>query len=227
MRGNGLLHARRPRLHLLHVGKTGGTAIKAALAPHRRRASYELELHEHRTVLRDVPDGDSFSFSTRDPVDRFVSAFYSRQREGRPRYVMPWSDEEAVVFRRYGTANTLAEDLGAEDEVTRRTAEDAMRTIRHVRDPYWRWFEDAEYLRSRADRLLFVMHQERLDEDFARFVELIGLDPARVTLPSDERAAHRNPDDVDRELSDAARANLERWYASDYGFLSLCDALVG
>ena len=114
------------RAHFLHLGKTGGTAIKAALEPHVSEGAYQLELHGHVIRLKNIPRREPFFFAVRDPVDRYLSGFYSRQRQGAPRYHEPWSPPEKEAFERFETANDLAEAIYAEDRDTsqRRAASD-------------------------------------------------------------------------------------------------------
>ena len=101
----------RERPHFLHIGKTGGAAVKHALKP--VAAAGHLMLHGHDVRLHDVAPGEQVFFFLRDPLSRFVSAFYSRQREGRPRYVVPWTPDEEAAFGRFRTANELADGLSS------------------------------------------------------------------------------------------------------------------
>src|SRR4051812_28297644 len=105
------------RLHFLHVGKTGGTAIKRALRSGQVRATPygRLLLHRHRFTLRDVPEDDFVFFCVRDPIARFVSGFYSRRDQGRPRYHFEWSPAEATAFATFATPEQLAGALAADD----------------------------------------------------------------------------------------------------------------
>jgi hypothetical protein len=60
----GMMHRLQTRrvAHLLHIGKTGGTATKKALKGYECAAEYELTLHEHNFTSEDVPSGErSFS----------------------------------------------------------------------------------------------------------------------------------------------------------------------
>ncbi|MCP3675876.1 MAG: hypothetical protein GY829_15615 [Gammaproteobacteria bacterium] len=79
----------REIIHLLHIRKTAGSALKKALLNDLISARYKIELHQHSFRLCDVPPGDKVIFVTRDPVSRYVSGFYSRQRMGKPRYHIP------------------------------------------------------------------------------------------------------------------------------------------
>jgi hypothetical protein len=122
--------------HFLHPGKTAGTAMKQALQDAGQPPNYRLQLHTHGVRMADLPRGDKFFFVVRDPVDRFVSGFYSRQRQGRPRFVRPWSEGEARAFRRFSTPQELADALSSTGD-ERASAVDALESIEHVRTSYW------------------------------------------------------------------------------------------
>jgi hypothetical protein len=211
-------------LHFLHLPKTGGTAVTAALEPHVRGAGYRLILHGHGFRLQDVPRGEKAFFFLRDPITRFVSGFHSRQREGRPRYERPWSAGEARAFRRFATPDALATALTADDLEVRGAAIEAMHVIQHVNARYGRWLGDEEYLRSRAADVWFVGRQESLDEDFEWVRAALSL-PREVALPRDDVGAHRSPAGLDTGLGSTATDNLRAWYAADYRVLEICDRM--
>src|SRR5829696_3066808 len=125
-------------VHFIHIGKTGGTALKSVLRP-VFKAGTETPLgpvivHKgHSFRLRDVPRGDKALFCVRDPVSLFVSAFDSRLRKGQPKFYFEWSPAEAEAFGRFPTPQALAEALASPDRRTRKQAEAAMRAIQHVR----------------------------------------------------------------------------------------------
>jgi hypothetical protein len=215
----------RPPLHVFHIGKTGGTALGETLLEHGDAARYRLVFGGHTLTLRDVPVGEKFMFVIRDPLKRFVSAFNGRFREDRPRYHYPWRDEERVAFAIFKTADQLATALSAPAAGERRRAEEAMRGIGHVNTPYSYWFEDEQRFRARVPDLFFIGFTERLDEDFELLKRKLGL-PPEARLPRDETAAHRTPAGFAAQLSDVARANLERWYERDLAFVRLCQELA-
>lgn len=212
-------------VHFLHIGKTGGTALREALRKHTTCPHYFIALHKHDLKLSDVPFGEKTVFFLRDPIRSYVSGFMSRQRQGLPRYFSAWSPDEKRVFERFGTANELALSLSSEDEEIHVAAERAMRSIKHVRSSFWDWFGDRNYFRSRLGDILFVGFQERLDEDFNRLKSILGL-PEDLCLPRDDVRAHKNPRNIDIHLEDTALRNLLTWYARDYQFLELCKEIV-
>lgn len=210
-------------LHFLHISKTGGTAIKHALRP---LAPIEnLILHPHHVPLSDIPAGERVFFVLRDPLTRFVSAFYSRQREGRPRYVEPWNPGEAAAFGRFRTPNELANGLSSISAAERKKAERAMRAIPHINIRYWDWLISPAYLQSRAEDILFIGLQEHLTADFAILRGLLAL-PDSVQLPDDDTDAHRNPASLDRTLDAQAVRNLKACHREDYIALRECQRLA-
>jgi hypothetical protein len=210
-------------VHMLHIRKTGGTAVKAALSSVETGPDLRLMLHPHRVSLRDVPSSDELFFFVRDPVARFVSGFESRRREGRPAHYHPWSPAERRAYERFATAEELAAALASAAPEERRAAEQAMNGINHVRSRLSDWLGDEALLKSRRGRILLVGWQETLDLDFRRLVELLAL-PSETSLPSDEAAAHRSSPDGSREvIAEKAKATIRDWYADDY---RLIDALT-
>ena len=49
-------------VHFIHIGKTGGTAIKYANKPQQVNSHYKIYLHSHNFRLRDVPTGEKVVF---------------------------------------------------------------------------------------------------------------------------------------------------------------------
>jgi uncharacterized membrane protein YkvA (DUF1232 family) len=212
-------------LHVLHIGKTGGTALKHALLEHRNSSGYELLLHGHDVRLANIPPGERFMFAIRDPLGRFVSAFNGRLREDRPRYHYPWREEERLAFALFRTPNDLAVALSASDRMRRNQAEAAMRGIGHVKSTYSLWFPDEHAFLSRVPDLFFIAFQERLDEDFEQLKQKLGL-PPELELPKTELDAHQTPLGFDKELNAVARGNLRGWYARDLAFVEVCRTLA-
>ena len=163
-------------------------------------------------------------FLVRDPVERFISGFNSRLRQGKPRYDTPWDDAERVAFAAFTSPDQLVHALALDDADERASAERAMRSIRHVKTSYWDWFENEAYLRSRLDDLLLIGRTERLADDFERLREALTL-PDDVQLPDDAVGSHRSPRTGEPSLEPDAVETLRRWYARDYDFIELCDEI--
>lgn len=205
-----LLQGKR-KLHFLHISKTGGTAIKQALKGCTSKR-FEIELHGHDFRLPDVPAGEFAFFVVRDPVERFVSGFNSRLRQGKPRYNSPWSPEEALAFSRFATPNALAEAIYVEDLQVREFAQHAMSSISHIRGHMSHWIGDLSD--KDLDRIVFIGAQPTLTKDFAELTNHLQLED-RPVLPDSDIQAHRNPSHLDRNLSGKAHAALLQWYEQD------------
>jgi hypothetical protein len=216
--------ARKPRAHYLHIGKTGGTAIIAALGPVTNAGQYEIVLDGHDVDLRQIPLGEKFFFVVRDPLERFVSAFCDRQRCSRPRYDVGWTLEEERAYGLFSTPDSLGCALSSPDDGLRAAAQEAMTSIYHVRHSYWHWFDDPEYFNSRLRDVLFIMWLPSLHSLFPQLCSLLGL-RERPELPSDDVGAHRNPASESPYLSDRAIQNLKQWYRPDYEFVEICGKL--
>ncbi len=212
-------------MHILHIGKTGGTAIGWAIKHYGASSAQPVVLHPHSVRLVDIPCGEPVIFFLREPISRFVSGFYSRQRRGQPRYLSPWSPEEEVAFATFSTPNQLALALSSPILKERAAAQQAMRHIEHVKSYYWDWFLDREYFSSRLADIAFIGFQKRLAADFEVLKGKLGL-PDHATLPSSDVQAHRNPICLDRRLDDRAIANLTQWYRRDFEFVALCQSLL-
>ncbi|MCI5157057.1 MAG: hypothetical protein D3906_01210 [Candidatus Electrothrix sp. AUS1_2] len=232
--------------HLLHIGKTGGSAVRHAFSnslkvlvdggDHNTKTwvvslpemPYVVQMHPHNIRLRDVPEGEKVIFFLRDPVSRFVSSFYSRKRKGAPRYHFEWHPDEAVAFARFSTANELAGALNADDTETAEAAAKAMRSSFHVNTSFWDWFENKEYFLSRKEDIFFIGFQENLNADFKRLKRKLELPKTLpIDLPSGEVEAHRGlHSEADRVLEENAVNNLKQWYAQDYDFLQVCQNLL-
>jgi len=203
-------------IHVLHIGKTGGTALKAALAPFAAEGRFVL--HGHATRCSDCPPGSRIFFVVRHPVDRFVSAFNSRLRRGRPRFDYPWSPRQALVFSLFRSPNALAEGLGSRNPLVRLAAGLSMRAIGHLRRRLSYWI-DAEEI-ERNPRLI-VGTLATLDADLRRLLAIAGIEePAE--LPTDPVEAHVTPPQFDKSLSAGAVRNLTRYFRSDIALYEAC-----
>lgn len=204
--------------HFLHPGKTAGTAVKFALGDAPPSPRFDVLVHTHGVRMVDLPRRDMFFFVVRDPVDRFVSGFSSRQRQGRPRHNTPWTPDERRAFERFDTPQALADALGGTG-AGREAAVEAMSSIQHVRASYWYWFGDETAFDRRADRVLFVGFQECLDDQLPVLAERLGLPGLHV--PADDVTANRSTA-VKPALTDEARSVMAEWYAADYRFVDRC-----
>ena len=205
---------KKEKIHLLHIGKTGGSNLKATLQKVNHK-KYEFVFHPHEITLEDIPVGEKFYFCIRDPLARFQSGFYSRKRKGQPRYYTEWSRSEKLAFEKFDTPEDLAICLEIGDK-DYEFAKSAMTSIEHVNSSYWDWFKNEEYFNSRISDLFYVLQLETFEKDFNNFLSKLSLSE-NVKLGNDKLTMHSN--NVDYFLSDRSKENLKQWYRSEYEFM--------
>jgi hypothetical protein len=218
-------------VHILHVSKTGGTAMRYAVRRERLAAGGTLPspwgpiwAHEHNFRLSDVPKGDKAIITLRDPVSRFLSGFCSRQRKGAPRHLREWTEAERMAFSWFSTPQELADALAEPPGDARERAEIAMRSITHLKRRMTLWTGKPAYLLRHLDKVLFFARQETLDDDWERLRELLEL-PSGLILPRDDVVAHRTLYSCDLALSRRGIEALRAWYAQDYKVLEIAERL--
>ena len=204
----------------MHIGKTGGTAIKCALKDHLNTSKGTILLHGHNTALADIPEGEKVFFFLRDPISRFISGFYSRQRKGQPRHFTEWAPKEKAAFEQFSSPNEIAcglvnGNLGARA---------AMNNIQHLNKLEY-WFESLEYFKTRTDDMFFIGFQETLEKDFSTLkLDLDIHEPC--TLPADNISAHRSSFDLNRSLEEHGISALNDWHQEDRQYISLSKKLM-
>lgn len=208
------------KVHFLHIGKTGGSAVKSVLKDFPETDKFEIILHSHDTTVRDIPAGESIIFFLREPVSRFISGFYSRKRKGQPRYYSEWSAEEKKIFDSYTTPNEMALSLQNKDD----KAIKGMFYVQHLMR-YHYWFGSLEYFKSRVDDILYVGFQESLHDDFRNIIKLLGISDD-VALPTNDIDAHRNPPNIDKTIEERGITALKDWYYEDTMFIELCKGIM-
>jgi hypothetical protein len=212
------------QVNLLHIGKTGGSAIKNTIKEKNiilTNANYEIKLCGHDKILG--TSSGFYAFFVRDPIERYVSGFLSRLRKGQPLYDVPHSPDEELAFKNFGTPNQLAETLSSTDPVRNQLAISAMESIFHVKNGLKYYLGGRQNLINNMDRILYVGRTEFLDDDFPQMLEKFQIN--RTELITDEVKIHKTPEQyyMMKHLSPLAIENLLRWYAEDY---EIIDCLV-
>lgn len=210
-------------VHFLHIGKTGGSSIKYGLKYKGKpyiHNQFIIICQPHFFKLKDTRAGEKFFFIVRDPVERFISGFYSRKRKGQPRIYSEWSANEKTAFETFNTPNELAVAISSKNVKIKTKAIMAMKSITHINTSYWDWFNNKSFFLNRLDDIFFIGNQENLGNDFLILKKKLEL-PDDYALPDDEIKQHKNPEDVDKKISPEGMENLKVWYKKDYEFLEL------
>ena len=207
-------------IHVLHVAKTAGSALKrVAQTINRQQSGVRFMLYGHRKTLDALPHGSEYVFATRDPVTRFRSAFLSRQRKGRPLYDLPWNELEGRIFSAFDGPDELAGALFSEGPLSE-LAHEGMRHVPHFK--FQARYTDGVpgFLETRPP--LSILRQERFNDDLNQLLLNLGIRAVGVDQIVSQRI-HANTYQPRHTLSAHSESNLRRWYASDYEYIERCN----
>ncbi len=212
----------QPKYVLLHIGKTGGTSLDTLIRKLKAEdAGLRISKLSHswklRAVARKRPN-TQIGFVVRDPASRFVSAFNSRLRSGRPAHDFEWKTEEAIVYAFFPTANELAEALCSEDERLKSAAQFAMKNIAHLRQGYEHHLGGIDVLESLKDRIYCVCDLNDLNDRLYDFFAPLGLDESKIR----SQFEHMHRDKDASPLSDLALRNLRAVWATEFEIYEYC-----
>lgn len=209
-------------VHFIHIGKTGGTAFIASLKGKAYSENYVLYFHGHRK-LKQFPNGTKVIFFLRNPITRYISAFYSTKRtyEGKGRYAYEPTPFISKVFTEFKTPNELAVSLVDDSSPSKqKLAIAAFDKIFHLQSIF-HYLESKDYLLERKEDILFIGFQETMAKDFEEIKELLGL-PKEIKLPKNEFISNKTPSNYDVHLSDKAIAVIKKYYTEDINFYNYC-----
>lgn len=169
---------------LMHVGKTGGTYLKAIVRANLAEGQNRIALMQHRHRIHDI--GQNFgskaraAFVFREPEARFVSGFYSRQRQGRPQYQSTWQPAEAPAFAFFRSPDALIKGFASGDPTELSMAHYAVENITHLKRDYTFHFGTPAEFDQRAHRVVACLDLKDLDDNIDWFLDRIGLAGAKM-----------------------------------------------
>lgn len=171
------LQAGTPRVRVLHVPKTAGCAVHLALskgvAASPAAGGAPVARERHGVLASACAPGDAVALFVRHPFDRFESAFWSRQRQGKPKFNYPHTPLEAQAFAMFPTPSALATALRDTGRLGR-LAQDFCGAGAHFQ-PQASYALAADGATMRAD---FVGCQEDLANDYPALLAWLGVPPS-------------------------------------------------
>lgn len=217
----------QPTTCLLHIGKTGGSNLKSILRHNAERLPGTLEVCGHAATLKNTRAefgaDRRLAFVVREPTARFVSAFNSRMRQGRPTYNGLWRPEEAAAFLWFETPNDLAEGLGSTSERVKSAALFAMESITHLKKNYQHYLGGLTALKREDARIEMCIDLADLDANMDRVLARLGIEGAEI--PSETRR-HATPPSLSTGLSPEGEAALRDYWAEEYHIYDYCRSIA-
>lgn len=203
----------------IHIGKTGGNSLKDLLLPYQDAELVEKIHLPHRITLKEalaIQKDITVCFALREPSERFVSAFWSRLSNGRPRNNSLWSTEEAAAFQWFQTPNELAEALYCKDARLYSASRFAFSAISHLKYNYAHCFGSVANFDKLKDRIFMAWDLSEFNQRRAEFLEHLGLPLANLSsTPIHSHMRSSGPSSVD-ELSHLAVRNLREFWRQDF-----------
>lgn len=145
----------------LHIGKTGGSGVSDLIRDLRAQGYDTPGRLGHQTTLETVcrkyPRA-KISIIVRDPLERMISGFNSRLRQGRPRNSNIWTSDEATSFAIFRDAESFLRALISDDEFQRSASAFARASIVHVARGYVFHFRSVEFVAANRNRFYHVGH---------------------------------------------------------------------
>jgi hypothetical protein len=206
---------------LLHIGKCGGTYLRSYLNKNTDIPDNLLLLDHPQTLLKTLdkygPDR-KLAFIFRDPTQRFISAFNSRLRQGRPTYDSMWNNGEAIAFQWFETPNSLAEALYCGDERLMSAARFTMKSIQHLNLNYQYYLGSVECLKKERKNIIVCSSLENLDANLPKILKLLGI---HEVTSNEEPEYHRALIKAE-PLTKVAEKNLRRFWQKEYEIVEYC-----
>lgn len=172
---------------ILHIPKTGGTSLADTLKALAKDGHTIPIKFPHGWRARNILEASSktrICCLIRDPIDRAISGFNSRLRQGRPRYDNLWTVGEAVSFSFFSSGLEMIDGLAAEDDRTKSAALFALHNITHLKYNYEYYFEGPEYIDTIKSQIGIVENMS----DYDRFCDRLF---SEINIPLDTTSDHR------------------------------------
>ena len=224
--GSGEVEAVKNTICLLHVGKTGGTTVKEKIKNAGQSKENVIVGTHEMTIEKSAKTHGAHrkvAFLFRDPLERFVSGFYSRLRQGRPAYSVIWTAAEAVSFSYFHTPNELAEALSSDDERLKSAARFAFNSLVHLKLDYKHYFGSASRLsmEESSGNIVVCCETSKLNRHMDKILHVLGYGFDSVV--SDE--TYHAGAEV-HELSNLATQNLKEQLKDDFEIYARCQDIA-
>jgi hypothetical protein len=225
--GAQMKHGYHPGLGFLHIPKTGGSGI-AELGRKLVRAGQPFPCcFEHNWTFAEIRKRYPkmrMTLILRDPLERTISGFNSRLRQGRPTFTSMWKPAEAVAFAQFRDVRHYLDALIADDDWSLSACAYAGRHVIHLRWNYRYYFRSAEAVRKHAGHIALIGRIEETDAFVDALVAEAGI-PASACAGLYERRheAKVRPSRVLAEYGDGDIARMRARLATEY---AIYDALV-
>ena len=207
-------------IHFIHVGKCAGSSVMAAL----RNRNIEFKQYHcfdaNITLNKKLKQKNNsyYLLTVRDPIKRFISAFYYDYYEKRlvTDEVGPnglWK-EYYEVFK---SPNEVAEALTSQDSMLKDLAESYIFNSRLHAEFSLSWYVSIKHIKYLTAKNCHVIRTEKADEDFLKFLQNSNVDLSGFNGLGREKQDYKHCiDSYNVTLSELGKNNLKNAYLQDY-----------
>lgn len=207
-------------IQFIHVGKCAGSSVGTAL----QNLSIEFEeFHcgNASTQLAHSIKHNSEHFylvTVRDPIARFVSAFYWDYYEKRVLNDYHGPDNKwKIYYERFETPNQIAEALTSRDSSLRELAWDYVTNSKLHAEFCISWYIPLAKVKCLHSKNCHVIRTEHSDRDFLAFLRKFNIDTTSFGgLPREKQNYKHKITNYDTHLSKVSIQNLKHVYFDDY-----------
>ncbi len=211
-------------IRFIHVGKCAGTSIGLFLrsqgVEHQEYHCSDANSHV-RELLEKNDEDDFFLVAVRDPIKRFVSAFYYdlyakrilKDSHGPHNF---WS----CIYNTFRTPNALAEALTSEDIELKDIASIAFNQSKLHMEFSLSWYISPSMANRLHKNNAFVIRTEMADLDMTAYMQTHHGFTMPVVLPREKSDYRKYIEGYDDFLSEKAIYNLKDVYFDDYQVLN-------
>ena len=203
----------------MHVGKTAGTTVKTVVQTIRNEGSIGPAVANHtmslEAVIKKFPEA-KISVILRDPLERIISGFNSRLRQGRPVYDRVWSAKEATAFSFFRDVETFLRACISTDDHDISAARFACSAIKHIRNGYARSFTDASTVRSEIGRFYCIGHIKNMRNTLAGIFGPFAVDPVLYQTLAPQHASNVPSYTILNNFSSKQVAALRAHFSEEY-----------
>lgn len=203
-----------PPILFVHIPKTAGTRL-GQLITHNlaetgvpRNLFYSAHRYSAYDLAANYGPNRKLALVIRDPVDRFVSAFYSRFHKGAPDYNTPWFPDEEVFFAKYPTLRAL---VWAMVFGQRQKMQKQLKKVHLVHMGYVRFFGSPAGLEQDWENIVVCLPMQHLDAQLDEVMARLGFESFEEPVKKKENRGLPRP-----KVSRLERIILRRFLADEY-----------
>ena len=212
-------------IQFVHVGKTGGESIECVLAhyslPVRSHHCFDADLSIQELLSIKDKKAPFFLVSVRDPIKRFVSAFYWDYYEKILVGDKPGPDDAwKKLYETFPTPNLLAESLSSDLSESLDLAMSAFSPqVKLHMSMGLSWYLRPKNIHLLSCQNCFVVRTENLTADISEYLHKWHRITLDMKVPKSKFKYKSEIPNYDASLSQKAICNLRKCLAKDYRVL--------